>query len=114
MGTFKADVQELKRLGGVLQSLGQEAAGVRVGPAAGPYLSGPGGMLSSVLEASSISGDLIEGTLVPGLQERLSETGEVMIHLAHQFRDRDEQSAAEMARAFTEASGDWNPGEPIR
>lgn len=113
MSNFQADVDELLRLGGVLHGLAAEAAAMRVGPAAGPYSSVQGGILASVAEASSISGDLINGALVPALDERLGETGDVMINVAKQFRTVDEQSGANLASTFTAATGDWNPEEPV-
>ncbi|WP_020106425.1 hypothetical protein [Nocardia sp. 348MFTsu5.1] len=113
MGTFQTDVDELERLGGVLHGLAAEAGALRVGPAAGPFLSVQGGILASVAEASSISGDLVDEALVPALDERLGETGDVMINVAKEFRTSDEQSAADLAATFTAATGDWNPEEPV-
>ena len=113
MGTFQTDVDELERLGGVLHGLAAEAGALRVGSAAGPFLSVQGGILASVAEASSISGELVDEALVPALDERLGETGDVMINVAKEFRTLDEQSAADLAATFTAATGDWNPEEPV-
>ncbi|MCQ4121660.1 hypothetical protein [Rhodococcus tibetensis] len=108
MGTLKADLDELERLGAVLHGLAEEAGTLRVGPAAGPFMSSPGGVMSSVLEACSITGDLIEGSLVPALEERLAETGDVMIYVAQEYRNQDDASADQFVAAYTDATGDWN------
>lgn len=70
-------------------------------------------VLSSYLEASSISSELIDGVLVPSLTERLGETGDIMVNVAEQFRSRDEQSAADLATTYTDATGDWNTQDSI-
>ncbi|AWK70502.1 hypothetical protein CBI38_01890 [Rhodococcus oxybenzonivorans] len=107
-GTLKADLDQLEKLGAVLRGLAGEAGSLRVGPAAGPFMSSPGGVMSSVLEACSISGDLIDGSLVPALVERLGETGDVMINVAREYRDQDDASADRFVAAYTDATGDWN------
>ncbi len=108
MGTLKADLDQLEKLGAVLRGLAGEAGSLRVGPAAGPFMSSPGGVMSSVLEACSISGDLIDGSLVPALVERLGETGDVMINVAREYRDQDDASADRFVAAYTDVTGDWN------
>ncbi|MDI9917195.1 hypothetical protein [Rhodococcus sp. IEGM 1379] len=112
MGTFTADVEELVMLGGVLHGLADEAGLLRVGPSAGPYMSGAGGVLQSLLEAASISSDLVEGALVPALKERLGETGDIMVNVAEKFRSRDEQAATDLATTYTNATGTWNAQDP--
>lgn len=132
MGTFAADIAELKRLGGVLHALADEAGRLSVGPSAGappvtggtfvpmtpaPLLANPpfvpvNTVLTSFLEASAISHELVEGVLVPSLQERLGETGDIMINVAEKFRSRDERSAAELAATYTDATGAWVAQEP--
>lgn len=133
MGTFAADVEELLTLGGVLHGLAEEAAALSVGPSADVpsnsffsplsiptrgFSNSPSGtwspplatssVLSSFVEASSISRELIDGALVSSLKERLGETGDIMVNVAEQFRNRDEQSATELATTYTNATGDWN------
>lgn len=108
MGSFSADLDQLDHLGGVLKQLADEAGGLRTGPAAGPFLSPPGGMMSSVLEASSISADLVDGALVPAIEERLGETGEIMVHTAAEYRNQDESNAEKLATTYTNATGDWS------
>ncbi|WP_072804143.1 hypothetical protein [Rhodococcoides yunnanense] len=109
MGELKADLDRLEQLGARLGSLAREAAALRTGPAAGPYSSVLGGMPTSVLEASSISGDLIDSALIDAIVERLSETGEIMVDVARQYRTTDDASAAAVGAAFTDATGDWTP-----
>lgn len=112
LGTFKADLEQLEKLGQVLHDLADQAAGYRTGPAGGPFISGPGGIMSSVSAASLISGDLIDRSLVPAIKERLGETGDVMVHVAREFKNQDEASAGKMADIYTHATGDWNAEEP--
>lgn len=132
MGTFAADIAELKSLGGVLHGLADEAGRLSVGPSAGappatggtfaPMATGPllgnssfspaNTVLTSFLEASAISHELVEGLLVPSLRERLGETGDIMTNVAEKFRSRDEQSAAELATTYTDATGAWVAQEP--
>ncbi|MFD1812103.1 hypothetical protein [Rhodococcus gannanensis] len=102
-----ADADALTALSGTLRALAEEAADLRTGRAAG-YLPIMGGVMPSVLEASSISADLIDGTLVPALAERLGETGEVMGRIADEYRDADDAAAAGLAAAYTSATGDWS------
>lgn len=65
--------------------------------------------MSSVLEASSISIDLIDSALTAAIKERLGETGEIMSAVAEQYRATDDASAAAVAAAYTDATGDWTP-----
>lgn len=109
MGELKADLDRLEQLGATLGSLAREAAALRTGPSAGPYSSVPGGMPSSVLEASSISGDLIDSALIDAITERLSETGEIMVNVAQQYRATEDATATAVGAAFTDATGDWTP-----
>ncbi|MDT2004644.1 hypothetical protein FXW78_07705 [Rhodococcus opacus] len=108
MGTLKADLDELEKLGGTLHGLADEASGLRTGPAAGPFMSSVGGVMSSVIEAAGISADLVDGALVPAIKERLGETGDVMIHVAQEYRSQDESSADRFVAAYTNATGDWS------
>jgi hypothetical protein len=105
--TLRADLDQLAGLGPVLEGLAGEAALLRTGPSAGPYLSVPGGMEPAVLEASSIANDLVDTTLVNALKERLSETGEIMVNVANQFRNADEEALEVAMDTYTEATGDW-------
>jgi hypothetical protein len=105
--TLRADLDRLAGLGPTLQGLAGEAALLRTGPSAGPYLSVPGGMEPAVLEASSIANDLVDTTLVKALKERLSETGEIMVNVANQFRNADEEALEVAMDTYTDATGDW-------
>ncbi|MFE5707494.1 hypothetical protein [Rhodococcus koreensis] len=108
MGTLKADLEQLDKLGGTLRALADEAGGLRTGPAAGPFASTLGGVMSSVIEASGISADLVDAALVPAIKERLGETGDVMIHVAQEYRNQDESSADRFVAAYTNATGEWS------
>lgn len=117
-------MDRLAGLGATLQSLANEAAALRTGPsaggylsmlggmepAAGGYLSVPGGMEPAVLEASSIAHDLVDTTLVTTVKDRLSETGQIIVDVANQYRDADEDRIgldAVMAR-YSKATGAWH------
>ena len=114
MTPFSADLDELTRLSSILHDLAAEASAVRTGPAAGPYLSTPGGMMPSVLEASSISVDLVDGALVAAIEERLGETGEIMTNVAEQYRNQDASNADALAATYTAATGEWSAEENRR
>lgn len=64
--------------------------------------------MSSVLEASSISADLVDGALVAALAERLGETGDVMSHVAAEYRNQEAANAEQVARIFLDATGEWS------
>ena len=112
MVNLKADLEQLEKLGQVLHNLAAEAGVLKTGPAAGPYLSTPGGMMPSVLEASSISGDLVDRALVPAIKERLGETGDVMVNVAKEFKNQDQASADKIIAIYSDATGDWSAQEP--
>ncbi|MFD9660810.1 hypothetical protein ACFWAY_04170 [Rhodococcus sp. NPDC059968] len=65
-------------------------------------------MMSSVIEAAGISADLVDAALVPAIKERLGETGDVMIHVAQEYRSQDESSADRFVAAYTNATGNWS------
>jgi hypothetical protein len=64
-----------------------------------------------VLEASSIAHDLVDTTLVASVKERLSETGEIMVNVANQFRTGDAEALEVATNIYTEATGDWDVPE---
>lgn len=109
VGELSVDLARLEQLGSTLADLAREASELRTGSAAGPYASVPAGMLSSVLEASRISADLIDSALIAAIEERLGETGEIMVAVAGQYRATDDASAGTVAAAYTDATGDWTP-----
>jgi hypothetical protein len=112
--TLHVEMDRLAGLGPVLQGLAGEAALLRTGPSAGPYLSAPGGMEPAVLEASSIANDLVDSALVAAVKERLSETGEVMVNVASQFRNGDDEALEVAMATYTDATGGWDVPEVPR
>src|SRR5690349_19333836 len=112
--TLHVEMDRLAGLGPVLQGLAGEAAALRTGPSAGPYLSAPGGMEPAVLEAAGIAHDLVDTTLVASVKERLSETGEIMVNVANQFRNGDDEALEVASNMYTEATGDWDVPEVPR
>jgi hypothetical protein len=112
--TLHVEMDRLAGLGPVLQGLAVEAALLRTGPSAGPYLSTPGGMEPAVLEASSIANDLVDSALVAAVKERLSETGEIMVNVANQFRNGDDEALEVAMATYTDATGGWDVPEVPR
>ena len=112
MGTLKADLEQLEKLSQVLHGLANEAGALKVGPAAGPFVSTPDGIMPSVSAAAVISGDLVNRALVPAIKERLGETGDVMVNVAKEFKNQDEASAQQITDIYSRATGDWSATEP--
>ena len=112
--TLHVEMDRLAGLGPVLQALAGEAAVLRTGPSAGPYLSAPRGMEPAVLEAAGIAHDLVDTTLLASVKERLSETGEIMVNVANQFRNGDDEALEVASTIYTEATGDWDVPEVPR
>ena len=67
-----------------------------------------------MLEASSIARDLVDTTLVAAVKERLSETGQIMINVASQFRNGDDEALEVAMNTYTDATGDWDVPEAPR
>ncbi|MFV8310747.1 hypothetical protein [Mycobacteroides chelonae] len=114
--TLKVELDRLRGLGATLKSLSEEAAVLRTGPSAGPYLLTPGGMEPAVLEAASVAHDLVDSTLVAAIKERLSETGEIMVNVANEYQNADESKMPEstVATIYTNATGNWDVPEVPR
>jgi hypothetical protein len=114
--TLHVELDRLASLGPILQGLSGEAAGLRTGPSAGPYWTGPGGLEPAVAEASSIASALVDTALVNAVKERLSETGEIMVNVANTFRNADEGevSVSDVMDDYTKATGDWDVPEAPR
>ena len=105
MTSVKADIDHLNALGGTLKQLATEAASLKHQTA-----SGSGGSMHSMSEATSIDSDIIAGALVPTIEERLGETGEIMVAVAKQYQDRDGANSRMIADTFSAATGDWKTG----
>lgn len=110
MGSMKADLDALGALSKTLHDIADKAAVEKVGPTAGPYASTPGGMLPSLLAASDVCKNLIEGDLVPAVKERLKTTGDVMADIAKAYQGQDDGSAEQMLNAYKNAVGNWGGG----
>lgn len=113
--TLNVELDRLSGLGPILQGLAGQAGALRTGPAAGPYLSVPGGMEPAVLEASSIAHDLVDTVLVSSVKNRLSETGQIMVDVANEYHKADQAKTdlGTVATTYTNATGDWTvPGVP--
>lgn len=107
--TLRADLERLHGLGPVLQGLADEAESLRTNFYPMCTIGGP---QPSVTEAMSISSQLVDATLVDALRERLSETGEIMMNVAAQFRQAEDAGAdAEVASTLTDATGAWDVPE---
>ena len=121
--TLQVEMDRLAGLGSTLQELAVEAAILRTGPSAGPWFTGPGSVQPAVVEAADIAHDVVDALLVSAVSERLSETGEIMVNVAEQFRNADDgpSTPTELAEAlevamstYTDATGEWDVPEAPR
>ena len=112
-GVLRVELDRLAGLGPILRGLADDAANLRTGPSAGPYLSVPGGMEPAVVEASSIAHDLVDTTLVTAVKNRLSETGQIVVDVANQYRNDDEATTTlnTVMATYTNATGTWDVPE---
>jgi hypothetical protein len=115
-------MDRLGNLGSVLQGLAGEAAALKTGPSASAFdlplgtLFQPGlrfpltfaDPLGSVVEARDIANNVVDALLVPAVTERLSETGEIMVNVADQFRNADDEALEVAVTTYTDATGDWD------
>lgn len=110
---LRVELDRLDHLAAQMDLLAGEAATLRVGPAAGPFVSGPGGIMSSVLEAAAISRELLDAALVPAVTERLEETADVMRQIVAEYRDREDEAVALLVNAYLASTGEWTDSEPV-
>jgi nucleoid-associated protein YgaU len=103
-GPLHVELDRLAGLAPTLQGLADEAAQLSSDL---PMCPIPGAMEPAVLEASEIARDIVDSALVSALEERLSETGEVMVNVANQFRNAEDQALEAAANSYTNATGDW-------
>jgi hypothetical protein len=96
-------MDRLAGLGPILQGLAGEAS--QLGPSA-PFCPVQG-IEPAVSEAVDIAQDLVDTTLLAALKERLSETGEIMVNVANQYRTADDEALEVATQTYTEATGDW-------
>lgn len=101
--TLHVEMDRLAGLGPILQGLAGEAG--RLGPSA-PFCPVQG-IEPAVFEAVDIAQDLVDTTLLAALKERLSETGEIMVNVANQYRNADDEALEVAMETYTEATGDW-------
>ena len=108
--TLHVEMDRLSHRGPVLQGLAGEAGRLNSNL---PMCPVPGRMEPAVLEASEIARDVVDSALVSALKERLSETGEIMVNVANQFRNGDDDGdvLATAMDTYTDATGDWNVPE---
>jgi hypothetical protein len=52
--------------------------------------------------------------LVAAVKERLSETGEIMVNVANQFRNGDDEALEVAMNTYTDATGGWDVPEVPR
>lgn len=102
--TMHVEMDRLAGLGPVLQGLAEEAGQLNSDL---PMCPIPGAMEPAVLEASEIARDIVDSALVNALKERLSETGEIMVNVANQFRNGDDEALEVAMETYTDATGDW-------
>jgi hypothetical protein len=111
--TLHVEMDRLAHLGPTLQKLAGEAGRLNSNL---PMCPIPGQMEPAVLEASEIARDVVDSALVSALKERLSETGEVMVNVANEYRHADEPKTGldtspvtleSVMAVYTNATGDW-------
>jgi hypothetical protein len=102
--TLSVEMDRLAGLGPILQGLAEEAGQLNSDL---PMCPIPGAMAPAVLEASEIARDIVDSALVSALKERLSETGEIMVNVANQFRNGDDEALEVAMETYTDATGDW-------
>jgi hypothetical protein len=102
--TLHVEMERLAGLGPILQGLAGEAALLNSDL---PMCPIPGAMEPAVLEASEIARDVVDSALVSALKERLSETGEIMVNVATQFRNADDEALEVAMDIYNDATGDW-------
>src|SRR5919106_6918101 len=103
-GPLHVELDRLAGLAPTLQGLADEAAQLSSDL---PMCPIPGAMEPAVLEASEIARDIVDSALVSALKERLSETGEVMVNVANQFRNSEDRALEVAMDTYTDATGDW-------
>ena len=107
MASLSVDCDRLTTLGSTLTGLGAEAKGLLAQPGAATATS-----MQSLTEARSILDEVIRGSLIPTVAERLSETGEVMANVAKEYRGRDEANSQMLGKALSDATSAWSSTEP--
>jgi hypothetical protein len=75
---------------------------------------------AAVDEARSIADD-VDFALVPSVEERLAETGEIMVNVANEYRTADDPTSGSLDTTpvtlesvmaiYTNATGDWDVPE---
>jgi hypothetical protein len=75
---------------------------------------------AAVDEARSIADD-VDFALVPSVEERLAETGEIMVNVANEYRTADDPTSGSLDTTpvtlesvmaiYTKATGDWDAPE---
>lgn len=104
---LKADLDQMRTVGGQLQGLGREVTGLKFGPM---MIGTDSAALKSVGAMQSIQYSVLNTTLIPTCSERLSETGDIMINIADSFQQGDESKIMDVVHTFNKATGTW--GEP--
>jgi hypothetical protein len=102
--TLRVEMDRLAGLEPILRGLADEAGQLNSDL---PMCPIPGAMEPAVLEASEIARDIVDSALVSALKERLSETGEVMVNVANQFRNSEDRALEVAMDTYTDATGDW-------
>jgi len=101
--TLHVEMDRLAGLGPILQGLAREAE--ELGPSASLWWAQ--GSQPAVTEAFSIGRDLVDSALLDALRERLSETAEIMVNVADQFRHGDDEALEVAMETYADATGDW-------
>ncbi|KWX23506.1 hypothetical protein [Mycolicibacterium wolinskyi] len=102
--SLKADLDQMRTVGGHLRGLAVEVTGMKFGPM---MMGTDSAALKSVGAMQNIQYNVLNTTLIPTCSERLSETGDIMINIADKFQNGDESKLLDVVNTFNKATGTW-------
>jgi hypothetical protein len=115
--TLHVEMDRLASLGPVLKGLADAVGESRSGSLTDVSFARPGMDSAAGDEARSIADD-VDFALVPSVEERLAETGEIMMNVANEYRTADDPTSGSLDTTpvtlesvmaiYTKATGDWD------
>ncbi|MFI6867322.1 hypothetical protein [Nocardia sp. NPDC050406] len=113
--SFKADIDQLNRLGSTVKTLAGQVGALRCGKGAvEPFNSGkPGGVLTSHEAAVALTKDLVHGALVASAKTRLEGVADAMAYTAGQYRTKDDGVRDQIQATMGQLCGPWIPDRPL-
>lgn len=106
---FKADIEQLNRLGTTVKTLAGQVGELKCGKGAvEPFNSGkPGGVMTAHEAAVTITKDLVHGALVASAETRLDGVSAVMAYTAKEYRTKDDSVRDQIQATLGQLSGPW-------